>query len=496
MLSSNLEVNMETLKETFQNCSDVVFRQFTINDGTKALLLFIDGTVNSDEIHENALRALLFHYRENAFPSVERIISENIALSQIHTSRSMFEIVHGILDGNAVLIVDGQTEAIIINIRGGVRRGIEEPASETVIRGPREGFNENIRTNTALVRLKIKSTQLKMLHYKIGTQTKTSVIIAYIDGLIDPAVLEELKSRLAKIKIDGILESGYLEELIEDQPFSPFRQVQYTERPDTVAAQLLEGKFAIFVDGTPFVLIGPVTFWQMMQSSEDYYEHFLISSLIRMLRYVFLMIALYLPALYIALTTFYQDMIPTNLMFSVAAAREPIPFPAIIEAMIMEVSFEALREAGIRLPRIVGQAVSILGALVIGQAAVEAGIVSTPMVIVVSLTGIASFTIPHFNFAIAIRILRFPLMILASTFGAFGIIIGTTLLVLHLCHLRSFGVPYLSGLSPLKTNELKDIFIRIPWWKMVYRSTSYSDNNRKRMNQNDNRRSQSSGEIQ
>lgn len=277
-----------------------------------------------------------------------------------------------------------------------------------------------------------------------------------------------------KIKIDAVLESGYIEEFIEDDTYSPFPQAQYTERPDTVAAQLLEGRFAIFTDNTPFVLTGPITFWRLMQASEDYYERYLMSNLIRWLRYMFLFVALYLPAIYVAVITYHQDLMPTNLMFSVASAREPIPFPAIIEALIMEISFEALREAGVRLPKTIGQTVSILGALVIGTAAVEAGIVSAPMVIIVSLTGIASFTIPRFNLAISIRMLRFPLMFLASIFGIFGIMLGTIILVLHLCNLQSFGIPYLSGISPFKRDEVKDIFVRAPWWTMTRRPGTYS----------------------
>ncbi|SPU14199.1 spore germination protein [Bacillus subtilis] len=214
-----------------------------------------------------------------------------------------------------------------------------------------------------------------------------------------------------------------------------------------------------------------------MQASEDYYERYLMSNLIRWLRYMFLFVALYLPAIYVAVITYHQDLMPTNLMFSVASAREPIPFPAIIEALIMEISFEALREAGVRLPKTIGQTVSILGALVIGTAAVEAGIVSAPMVIIVSLTGIASFTIPRFNLAISIRMLRFPLMFLASIFGIFGIMLGTIILVLHLCKLQSFGIPYLSGISPFKRDEVKDIFVRAPWWTMTRRPGTYSRGN-------------------
>jgi len=479
-LAGRLKTDRSELQHVFQHASDVVFREFVIHDkGDKkdCLLIFIDGLVETDALREHALTPLL-----KPDPTGEdRPELEAISISQLSRAKTYGDVIEAVLAGSAALLSDGARDAIILNVRGGMRRAVEEPHTEAAIRGPREGFTENLRTNTALIRFRVKSHHLKMEPFIIGRYTRTNVVLAYIEGVVDPAVLEEVRRRLRSIKIDGVLESGYIEEMIEDETSSPFPQLQYTERPDTVASQLLEGRFAILVDGTPFVITGPITFWQMLQASEDYYERFIIGNLIRWLRFQFLLIALYTPALYIAITTYHHEMLPTTLMLSIATARESIPFPAVIEAMLMEISFEALREAGIRLPRTIGQAVSILGALVIGQAAVEAGIVSAPMVIIVALTGIASFTIPRFNFAISFRMLRFPMMILAGVFGLFGIVFGTVLLVLHLCHLRSFGVPYLSGVAPMKKREQKDIFIRVPWWRMVTRPSTYAKSNLRRM---------------
>ncbi|BCJ85870.1 putative membrane protein YfkQ [Effusibacillus dendaii] len=482
-LSKELKTNQQVLKDTFRNCSDIIFRELTLDDGVDALLIFVDGMVKSAEIHENALQPLLFKLAKTGVSDITPDIVEDsvLSLSQVSHVNLYSEVVENVLTGNATLLINGYSEALVLNVRGGTRRSVEEPETEKVIRGPREGFTENLRTNTGLIRFKVKSPRLKTVAMTIGEHTRTNVVLAYMEGIADSKVIDEVKNRLESIHIDGVLESAYIEELIEDQPYSPFPQLQNTERPDTVAAQLLEGRFAIFVDGTPFVLLGPITFWQMLQASDDYYERYMMVSLIRLFRYLFLNLALFLPALYIAVTTFHQDMLPTSLLLSVAAARETIPFPAIVEALIMEVSFEALREAGIRLPKGVGQTVSILGAIVIGQAAVQAGIVSAPMVIVVAMTGIASFTIPRYNQAIAIRLLRFPLMFLAATFGLLGIVLGFVWIAVHLCNLRSFGVPYLSGVAPLKTDELKDIFVRAPWWKMELRPTSFSHRDRKRM---------------
>jgi len=303
----------------------------------------------------------------------------------------------------------------------------------------------------------------------IGKRTKTNVAMMYIKGIANDKIVKEVRLRLDRIDIDGILESGNIEELIRDEPYSPFPTILNTERSDVVAAELLEGKIAIFVDGTPFVLIVPAIFIQFFQSSEDYYQSADIASLIRILRYFAFAIAMLAPALFIAVTTFNHVMLPPSLLISLAAQREGAPFPAFVEAIIMEVTFEILREAGLRMPRSIGSAMSIVGAFVIGTAAVEAGIISAAMVIVVSITAIASFVSPTYNLAISGRILRFGFMAIAASFGLLGITIGLIALLLHLCSLRSFGVPYMSSLAPFNLSDQKDAFIRLPIWKMFTR---------------------------
>jgi len=305
-----------------------------------------------------------------------------------------------------------------------------------------------------------------MKSMKIGSYTNTDVVIAYIEGLADHTLIEEVENRLQRIEIDSVLESGYIEELIEDNSYSPFPQLVNTERPDVAAANLLEGRVVILVDGTPFVLIAPISFFSLLQSPEDYYQRYMISSIIRILRFVFMVLSLLLPSLYVAVLTYHQEMVPTALLISVASSRESVPFPALVEALMMEVTFEALREAGVRLPKQVGAAVSIVGALVIGQAAVQAGLVSAPMVIVVAITGVSSFMVPHYTQGIALRMLRFPIILLAGTLGLLGVMLGVITIVVHLCTLRSFGIPYLTPIAPVKGRELKDALIRAPWWKM------------------------------
>ncbi|KKK38530.1 membrane protein [Mesobacillus campisalis] len=480
LISAELNANIDILKELFKDCSDIVFRMFKAG-AQRAYMVFVDGLVDSNTLQFHVLEQL--EESEGEHFTVERVKDRLISAGTVNDTDKLDELVKQILGGNTGVLIDGLDAALIIDAKGGARRSVSEPETETAIRGSREGFTESLRVNTSLLRHKIRSNRLKVLSKTLGEETQTNIAIVYIEGLAAPELLDEVMNRLENIKIDGILESGYIEELIEDDTWSVFPQIQNTERPDTLAGNLLEGRVGIIVDGTPFALVLPATFWQFMQASEDYYHRFHISVFLRILRLIFIFIALLLPALYVAVTTYHQEMIPTNLLFSVAASREAIPFPAFIEALIMEISFEALREAGIRLPKLVGQAVSILGALVIGQAAVEAGIVSAPMVIIVSMTGIASFTIPRFNMSISIRLLRFPIMILAGMFGLFGIVLGTTFILTHLVKLRSFGVPYFAPLAPLNLRELKDVFIRAPWWALEKRpsQTIKGDLQRQRM---------------
>jgi len=482
-LAFELDRNVQALKDVFADCADVVFRPLSAANGTKACLIYIGGLVETKELSDNALRPFIetFAAPETGVSAAKQLSESLLSVPSAASTPLLSDVVRELTDGSAALLLDRCGEAVVIRVKGGSRRSVEQSTTEVTIRGPKEAFTEDVQTNVALLRFKMKTPQLKMVSVTVGEQTQTTVYVSYLNGVAEPKIVQNVLERIRAIRIDGVLESGYIEECIEDHPFSPFPQLQYTERPDTAAAMLLEGRVVILVDGTPTVVLGPITFWQLMHSSEDYYERYFIGNLLRWLRYGFLFLALYLPALYIAVTTFHQDMLPTSLMFSIAAAREPIPFPALIEALIMEISFEALREAGIRLPKIIGQAVSILGALVIGQAAVQAGIVSAPVVIVVSLTGIASFTVPRFNFAITVRMLRFPLMLLASIFGVYGIVLGTVWTVIHLCGLTSFGVPYLTGLAPFRKSDQKDILVRVPWWAMV-RRPSFSSRNRQRMN--------------
>jgi hypothetical protein len=471
-----IDKNKSVLQQALGNSPDVVFRNLLIGKRkVKAVLVFISGLADTASIAENVLKSLTFEIRSEDLTRSEEIdlelIKENIlSVAEITVEYNFEQLLKHILLGDSVLLIDGLETALVIFARSNAGfRTIGEPASEALIRGPREGFIEKLQVNRSMVRRKLRSPKLKFQELTIGTISQTSVCIAYLDGIADKQLINEVLERLSRIKIDGILESGYLEELIMDAPYSPFPTVRTTERPDTVAACLLEGKVAILVDGTPYVLIVPGTFIEFLQSNEDYYQSYIFVLAIRVLRYISFFITLFLPSMYIAILTFHQEMLPSTLALSLSASRQGIPFPAFVEALIMEVAFEILREAGLRLPRPVGQSVSIVGALVIGEAAVRAGIVSPAMVIIVSTTAIASFTIPGFSLGIAVRLLRFPIMALSASLGLYGLIVAGFALFVHMSTLRSFGVPYLAPIAPANLPGQKDVFIRAPWWAMTSR---------------------------
>ncbi|MBM7659868.1 spore germination protein KA [Bacillus mesophilus] len=475
-LQRDLAFSIQKIKKDIGQSPDVIIREMVIGKETKTKIavIYIDGLVDKQFVHEFILTPLLYSIRESCLGDVsltgesfyEILKDYSLTIGELTTLESYEDVLNRVLSGDTVLFLDGEASSFSLGTRGWEGRGVEEPSTEQVIRGPKEGFTETIRTNTGLIRRRIRDKNLMFEYVQIGRRSKTDVSIAYMKDLADEKIIQEVRDRLSLIDIDTILEGGYIEELIQDETMTPFPTVYNTERPDVVVGGLMEGRVAIIVDGTPFVLLVPALFIHFMQSSEDYYQRADISTLIRLLRFTAFLMSLLVPSAYIAVTTYHQEMLPTALLVSLSAQREGVPFPAVVEALIMELTFEILREAGLRMPRAIGSAISIVGALVIGQAAVEAGLISATMVIVVSLTAISSFVIPKFNMSISTRILRFGFMILAATFGLFGIILGLLGLVFHLTSLRSFGIPYMAPFAPIITSDLKDTLVRTPLWKM------------------------------
>ncbi|WP_029192070.1 spore germination protein [Paenibacillus elgii] len=492
-ISGDLSLNLLKVKGLTGNSPDIKVRLF---QGEAAVchiqmaILYIDGLVDAHVINNDILKSFMSDSEKEvdqvrAVPDTIALIKNRIlAAGSLKDVHSINNLMSDLFAGNSVLLANGWNQGISISAAEWKQRGVEEPSSQTVIRGPKEGFTENISTNITLLRRKIKNPNLWIVTRIIGRVTQTDVAILYINGIANDKVVKEILQRLDSINTDSILESGYLEEFIQDKTFTPFPTMINTERPDSVAGALLEGHIAILVDGTPFVLLAPVTFFHFLQASEDYYQRFDIASFLRILRYFAFIVSMLLPSLYIAITTFHQEMLPTTLLISLVAQKEGVPFPAFVEALLMETTFEVLREAGVRMPRAIGPAISIVGALVLGQAAVQAGLVSAAMVIVVSFTAISNFVIPAFNMAVAARLIRFALMLLAATLGLFGIMSGLIAILVHMAGLRSFGIPYLSPVAPFIANNLKDVFIRVPLWAMFTRPRLISHKNIVRQGRN------------
>lgn len=464
-----LELDKTLLQERLGKNSDVLFREFKLKKSNlSCLLIFLNGLSNSKTIDKDILPVLLEPFDSDDLElfklteKMEFIKNYLLPISDIKDTKSIEDVTSKILTGKAALLIDGCENALLLGIKEEKTRSIEEPPSESVVRGPRLGFTESLSLNIAILRNSAENKDLTILEFPVGNRAKKSLVIAYLNEIVNPRLVEEVKRRINKIDIDYVADSGYIEQLVEDNFLSPFPQVQSTERPDRVMGALMEGRVAILLDGSPFALIAPVTFSMLLQSPDDYYERWIPGTLVRNLRFFAAIISLLGPSLYISFISFHPGLIPTKLAMSIAGSREGVPFPAFIEALMMEISIEILREAGLRLPKPIGQAIGIVGGLIIGEAAVRAGIVSSIMIIVVALTAISSFAIPQYNAGIALRYLRFISMIFAATLGLYGVTLFFLLLCSHLVRLESFGVPYTSPAVPLRIKDMKDFIIRAP----------------------------------
>ncbi|WP_188455074.1 spore germination protein [Virgibacillus oceani] len=465
---NNLDKNLDNLKKMLEEPNDLVIREFTIrHTNHRGALVIIDGLVDQDTVDNKILMRLQRVNERKDLPNdnkklLDVIYQELISVSDIKKSKTLDDATNSLLYGNTIFYLEGIDTVLIMDTKGWESRSIEEPMSEPTIRGPREGFVENLRTNMVLIRRHIRDPNLRFKTHQIGRRSKKNLVVTYIEGVVHPDLVKEINRRLKTIDMDDAPESGFIEQWIEDSFISPFPQIMNTERPDRVAISLLEGKVAIILDGTPFVLVAPFNIGDALQSPEDYYERWTIGTLLRSLRYLAAFISIFAPALYIALISFHSGMIPSKLAFSIAATREGVPFPAFVEALLMGVTMELLREAGARLPKTIGQTIGIVGGLVIGDAAVQAGIVSPIMVIVVALTAIASFSLPAYSVAISFRMIRFGFMIAAAAFGLYGIILSYIMVNIHIVNLKSIGVPYSVPFAPSFISDWKDLVFRAP----------------------------------
>lgn len=475
---ATLDKNKEALQAIVKQSLDIVYYEFETLDKKKFLVVFMDDIINKEILDRDVVGALIsgtLNQNESPKNVTVEYLKSLIHFTNIKEEQQFNEIVPKLLSGDVIIFAEGLKTGLCLPSQGWNQRGINEPDAEVITKGPREGFVETLKTNRSMVRRKLQNRNLIFEGLKLGSQTNTSVNLVYVDDIVNHQILTMLKQRLEKINLDAILDAAYIEEIIRDNQFSPFNTIGYTERPDIVVAKLLEGRIAIMLDGTPVVLTLPFLFLENLQANEDYYSSFFSATANRIIRFMAFLLTVFVPGLYVALVTNHHEIIPAKLLFSLIASRVGVPFPTIIEVLAMIITFELLRESGLRLPKGLGQTVSIVGALVLGQAAVEAKFISAPVVIVIAITAISSFIFYNVNGALIIT--RFIVTMMGAFFGLYGVTLALIGIFIHMYSLQSFGIPYMSYIGSTKGQELKDTLIRAPWWYMYLRPKLISTRN-------------------
>lgn len=488
-LPRDIEEKISLLRPYIQKNSDIVSRPFCINgrENLHATVIYIEGVIDTETLNQDILKPIMLQMNQHQLENkeiqhfIDRIYQTSLTVGQIKKIDTLDLLIQNIFDGLTILMFDGYAEVLVIDIRGGEIRAISEPETEKSIRGSREGFVENLVVNVGLIRRKLRDPNLVVEKMIVGKRSRTDVAILYIKDIADPKIVVDIKEKIQKIEIDGILATGYIEQLIEENPYSFFPQIQETERPDKVAAHLLEGKIAIIANGTPFVLILPSLFVQFLQTTEDYFDRTYIGSVTRVLRHIAFFLAIFLPGIYVALLSFQQELIPFDLIVSLASSRKDVPFPVAVEALLQEFIIKLLTESGLRLPTPLGQTVGVVGGIILGQAAISAKLASPAIIIVTAITTICTWVIPTPSMANTARILRLPVLLCASFFGLFGLSLCCLIILAHLSDLESLGgVPYFAPYAPTRYADLKDSFFRTFLWKMKKRPASIPGQDKQR----------------
>ncbi|MDD6072450.1 MAG: spore germination protein [Clostridiales bacterium] len=497
-ISRKLDRNIEMMETLFADADDMVWKRFELerSGGRLAIyILYIDGMSDGEMVERTITRPLLYEWRgaeickkekdredgnqqvdggrdslsKEAFHFIFHYQTESVDMKKVDNMR---DVLSAVLNGDSAIFVEGQMQAAVLSSKKLPGRSVDSPKKESGLKGPRDSFIENFRTNTALLRRKIKDPKMKVRQGYIGQRSKTVYGLMYLEDLVEPDLLLKIEERLKSFTIDSIFDSGMLVHLLEEKWYSPFPQVQTTERPDKAASAISEGRVVLVVDNSPEVIILPCTLNSFFQASDDYYNRFGVATFARCLRYLAAFIAILLPGLYIAITCYYPQILPTEFLLAIVGARSDVTFPIVVEVLLMELLFELLREAGIRLPGQMGNTIGVVGGLIVGQAAVDAALVSTIVVIVVALTAIASFAIPNEEFASTFRLLKFLMIFLGAVWGLYGIMLGVLALLIHLAGMESFGIPYLMPAVAGSVDdgvEYQDYVLRKPIFTMKER---------------------------
>ncbi len=465
-----LKISEKNLKNIFSDCGDYESRilQVEANPGLSATAVWLDGLVNTVAVSEDFIRPFVRNsvlaQCKSESQLIDKIMSGQVYYATARRRDKMTDVVSDILMGFVALVFEGIGEALTFDIRSLQSRSISEPSIEKTVKGAKGAFVETMRINTSLVRRHLRSSRLKLRQTVVGRKSHTNVAVFYVEGVAGDASVEEVMKRLDSMDIDGLIAAGNLEQYIVDRPTSPFPQLIHTERPDKFAMELLEGRVGLIVDGLPIGFLLPATLPYFLKVGDDRASHFLVSSFLCLIRWISLVITILLPALFVAMNMYHQEMLPTRLLLSIIEARQQVPFSAAMEVLGMLLAFELLQEAGVRLPNPVGDTVSIIGALIVGQAAVEARVVSPVTVIVVATAGICSFTLPSQDLGGAVRIIRLGMVIVSIALGLYGLILGLILVLWHICSIESFGLPYTHPLSEGYLRESLRVIFRPPLW--------------------------------
>lgn len=476
LISSQLDENVQILNKIFEQNMDYTSRRFELFHKTPAVIIYLNSLVDKEVIHHDIMKPLQEEVANDIENLFQYMIENILYYNDVKVIKDFSTIIASIVQGKAIVFIDGVDQALEVDVVMKEKRTIEEPETERVVRGPRDGFIEDLPTNIALLRYRLPIPEFRVEETEVGVRTKTKVVVCYIEDLANPTLVKEMKRRIDAIEIDGVLDSGYVEQFLADNPISPFPQLINTERPNKVIGNLLEGRVAVLMDGSPSALIAPATFNQFYHTTEDYNEHWVISSFVRVFRILALVFSLTFSSIYVTVISFHPELIPAKYVVAASSGRVSIPLPVVLEVLLMELAMEVLREASVRMPQQVGGALSIVGVLVVGQAAVQAGFVSPITVVIIGMSTIGSFAIPSYNAANTFRMLRFLLIILAGTLGLLGIALGLMVVVNHMLSLRSFGVPYMAPFAPLNIKALKDSVIRAPFDKLKKRPTNIHPN--------------------